>query len=147
MILVKLIVWQNVNVKTNGPGRNANITANPNTNTKSARMSFFAWRNVRNFAICAMKETVITWTQLKCSSMGSGKQVLFNAAGTRRYVNVKTNGPKRNARSAMPKSARRAKSVKRSVKTLAIYVIWQQPQVRNSTITFDQYRYRFKYVD
>ena len=146
MMLVKLIVWQNVNVKTNGPRRNATITAN--RKAKSARMTFFAWRNVRNFAICAMKEPVITWTQLKCSSMGSGKQVLFNAAGTRRYANVKTNGPKRNAkRSAMPKSARRAKSVKKCVRTLAIYVIWQQPQVRNSTITFDQYRYRFKYVD
>ena len=76
--------------------------------------------------------------------MCSGKQIPFNAA----YVHVKTNGPKRNAvRSAMPKSARRAKSVRRSVRTLVIYVIWQQPQVRNSSITFDQYRYRFKYVD
>ena len=145
MMLVRLIVWQNVNAKTNGNGRNAKITAH--RKPKSARMSFYAWNNVRNFAICAMKDPVITWTQLKCSSMGSGKQVLFNAAGTRRYVNVKTNGPKRNARSAMPKSARRAKSVRRTVRTLAIYVIWQQPQVRNSTITFDQYRYRFKYVD
>ena len=37
---------------------------------------------------------------------------------------VKTNGPKRDAkRSAMPKSARRAKSVRRSVRTLAIYAI------------------------
>ena len=121
MIMVRLIVWQNVNAKTNGPVRNAKITAN--RKPKSARMSFFAWRNVRNFAICAMEETVITWTQLKCSSMGSGKQVLFNAAGPRRYVNVKTNGPKRNARSVMPKSARSAKSVRRSVRTLAIYAI------------------------
>ena len=72
--------------------------------------------------------------------MSSGKQILFNAA----YVHVKTNGPKRNAvRSAMPKSARR-RGVRRSVRKLVIYAIWQQPQVRNSTITFDQYRYRFK---
>ena len=116
MIMVKLIVWQNVNVKTNGPRINA--MKNANRKPKSARMTFFACITVRNFAICAMEETVI---------------------------NVKTNGPKRNARSAMPFGARRAKSVRRSVRTLAIYVIWQQPQVRNSTITFDQYRYR--YVD
>ena len=35
--------------------------------------------------------------------------------------NVKTNGPRRNARSAMPKSARRARVVRRTARILAIY--------------------------
>ena len=92
MIMIRLIVWQNANAnaianaKTNGNGRNAMINAH--RKPKSARMTFFAWINVRNFAICAMKEPVITWTQLKRSSIGSGKQILFNAEFTRRYVKV-----------------------------------------------------------
>lgn len=87
MMLVELIVWQNVNVKTNGIGRVAMITAH--RKPKGARMTLFVWRNARTFAICAA---------------------------------VKTNGPKRNARNAMPKSARR-RGVRRSVRKLAIYAI------------------------
>ena len=55
MMLVELIVWQNVNVKTNGIGRVAMITAH--RKPKGARMTLFVWRNARTFAICAAVKT------------------------------------------------------------------------------------------
>ena len=76
-MLVKLIVCQNVNVKINGPRRNAKITAN--RKTKNA-MTMFVYLNVGTFAICAMEEPVITRNQLKCSPMGSGNRFILYSA-------------------------------------------------------------------
>ena len=59
-----------------------------------ARRTLFVWKNARTFAICALKEL------------------------------VKTNCPKRDAkRSAMPKSARRTRNVRRTVRKLVIYAM------------------------
>ena len=54
MMLVRLIVWQNVNVITNGLWRYAMRSAH---RKPGARITLIVWRCARTFAICAAVKT------------------------------------------------------------------------------------------
>ena len=112
--MVRLIVWQNVNAKTNGPVRNAKITAN--RKPKSARMSFFAWRNVRNFAICAMEETVITWTQLKCFINGQWEIGTIQCSWPQKICKCEDEWPQKKCKKCNAKKCKKCKKCKKKCK-------------------------------